>query len=83
VALLCMNGVGGNMNVYEAALLAKQLGAGTVIPMHHYLWAERMGGDEETLDAQVFQETYLGLGGRGRVVLPQVAAEIELRRGPR
>jgi L-ascorbate 6-phosphate lactonase len=83
VALLCMNGVGGNMNVYEAALLAKQLEARTVIPMHHYLWAERQGGDEETLDARVFQETYLRLGGAGQVVLPRVAGEMELRGGAR
>jgi hypothetical protein len=49
--------------------------------MHHYLWAERQGGDEETLDAGVFRETYLSLGGKGRVVLPEIGRPIELRGG--
>jgi L-ascorbate metabolism protein UlaG (beta-lactamase superfamily) len=82
VALICMNGVGGNMNVYEAALLARQLGSSTVIPMHHYLWAQRVGGDEATLDPQVFAETYARLDGKGRVVLPEVGREIELGSAP-
>lgn len=78
VAILCINGAGGNMNAHEAALLAWQLGAQTVIPMHHILWDRNIGGDEATLDPQLFADTYRKLGGSGRVVLPEIGAEIEL-----
>src|SRR5262245_25179478 len=50
VAFLCINGVGGNMNAYEAALLGWQLGATTLVPMHHYLWQNASSGGEATLD---------------------------------
>lgn len=77
VAIVCINGVGGNMNAREAALLVYELGAKTVIPVHHYLWAENRAGDEATLDPLLFEETYRKLDGTGRVVVPEVGAEIE------
>ncbi len=77
-AFVCINGVGGNMNALEAGLLVYQLGAKTVIPVHHFLWAENTAGDEVTLDPRLFEETYHKLGGTGRVVLPEVGGEIEL-----
>lgn len=40
VAMLVINGAGGNMNAHEAALLAWHLKAPTVIPMHHILWKD-------------------------------------------
>jgi L-ascorbate metabolism protein UlaG (beta-lactamase superfamily) len=76
----CINGVGGNMNAHEAALLAWQLQARIAIPMHHLLWATNPGGDEATLDPQLFAETYNKLGGKGKVVVPTVADEIDLGR---
>lgn len=78
VAMLCINGTGGNMNAHEAALLAWHLGARQVIPMHHLLWANDKPKPEETLDPQLFIDTYQRLGGIGRALAPQVGEEIEL-----
>jgi L-ascorbate 6-phosphate lactonase len=72
----CINGVTGNMNAYEAALLAWQLKVQTAIPMHHLLWANGKANDEATLDPNLFSETYAKLGGQGRVILPSVGAEM-------
>ena len=77
VATVPINGVTGNMNAHEAALLCWQLGAKTVIPHHHLLWASNPGGDDATWDPNLFAETYANLGGTGRVILPQVGAEMQ------
>jgi len=74
-ALLCINGVTGNMNAHEAALLAWQIGAKTAIPIHHILW-DTNPYEDATLDPNLFVDTYQNLGGKGRVVLPQVGEEI-------
>lgn len=73
-----INGAGGNMNAHEAALLAWQIGAATVIPMHHVLWKDFTGGEQATLDPALFAETYRRLGGRGRVASLAVGEGIEL-----
>jgi L-ascorbate 6-phosphate lactonase len=78
VFMVCINGVGGNMNAHEAALLAHQLNSRISIPMHHYLWATNTAGDEATLDPAVFAETYRKLGGSGRVVIPEIGMPIEI-----
>jgi L-ascorbate 6-phosphate lactonase len=78
VVLVCINGTGGNMNAYEAALLAYQLHPRTVIPMHHYLWAGAPD-QEATLDPELFAETYRKLGGAGRVMIPALGAPLDLR----
>ncbi len=78
--IACINGVTGNMDAYEAALLAWQLGARTVIPMHHLLWAGAPGGPDATLDPALFEDTYHKLGGTGRVVLPEVGGVIDIAR---
>ena len=70
----CINGTGGNMDAHEAALLAWRLGSRLVVPMHHRLWAENPDGG--TLDPRLFAETYRALGGRGRVVAPDLLGEI-------
>jgi len=80
VAFLCINGTGGNMNAYEAALLGWQLGATTLVPMHHYLWQNISSDDEATLDPRLLQSTYGKLGGQGRVIVPVVGEEIILDR---
>lgn len=79
VVIACINGVTGNMDAHEAALLAWQLGASTAIPMHHLLWAGN-SYSAATLDPQLFAETYRKLGGEGRVVLPEVGGLIDLTR---
>ncbi len=76
--MICINGIGGNMNAHEAALLAWQLGVPLVIPMHHYLWVTNGSDDEATLDPTVAEETYRHLGGRGRVLIPQIGEEIDI-----
>ena len=74
-AMVCINGVTGNMDAHEAALLVWQLGAHTVIPMHHVLW-DRVPWPEETLAPNLFAQTYKNLGGKGRIVLPEVGEAI-------
>lgn len=69
--MLVINGTGGNMNAHEAALLGWQLGAGVLLPMHHILWKD-FGGEQATLDPQLFKATYQRLGGTGEVKLPQI-----------
>lgn len=78
VALLCINGSGGNMDAFEAALLAWQLGASLVVPIHHLLWARKSESSEETLDPTLFVDTYTRLGGNGRAIVPTVAEELDL-----
>lgn len=77
-AMLCINGVGGNMDAHEAALLAWHLGASVVIPIHHYLWATNTGMAEETLDPKLFTTTYAKLGGAGRAIVPELGVEIDI-----
>jgi L-ascorbate metabolism protein UlaG (beta-lactamase superfamily) len=77
VAMLCINGVGGNMDAYESALLAWHLGAAQVIPIHHLLWADRSNSADETLDPNLFVDTYKSLGGRGTAIIPQVGEELD------
>lgn len=75
-AMLVINGVTGNMNVHEAAMLAWQLDVGTAIPMHHLLWKEPTPG--ATLDPSLFEQTYHKLGGRGQMRSLQVGEQIVL-----
>ncbi len=58
VALLCINGTGGNMNSLEAAALAAQLEPGLTIPMHFGMWSPEAYGPGATLDPQEFLRTY-------------------------
>ncbi len=78
VAMLCINGITGNMDAHEAALLAWQLGAGLVIPIHHHLWAVTTGTAEETLNPDLFVSTYKRLGGSGQAIIPKIGEEIDL-----
>lgn len=78
VMMTVINGTGGNMNAHEAALLAWHLRPRIVIPMHHILWKDFAGGEQATLDPNLFAETYHRLGGAGRVILPVVGEGIEL-----
>jgi len=78
-ATFCINGVSGNMNAYEAAVLAWQFKVRTVVPHHHLLWANRSSDPGETLDPKLFETTYRKLGGQAEVILPEVGGEIEIR----
>ena len=83
VCILPINGTGGNMDAYEAALLAWQLKAATVIPMHHKLWKEFPGKERATLDPEVFASTYYKLGGAGNVKIFDVGEGFELKSSDR
>ncbi len=80
VALLCINGITGNMDAHEAALMAWHLGAGLVVPIHHYLWAKTTGTAEETLNPELFVATYGRLGGAGKAIIPTIGEELDLVR---
>ncbi|MGC2399488.1 MAG: MBL fold metallo-hydrolase [Acidobacteriaceae bacterium] len=80
VALLCINGITGNMDAHEAALMAWHLGAGLVVPIHHYLWAVTTGTAEETLNPELFVSTYARLGGTGKAIVPVIGEKIDLVR---
>jgi L-ascorbate 6-phosphate lactonase len=75
LAILPINGTGGNMNAYEAALLAWQLDVRRAMPMHFGLWAAEdytYNGLEPdaTLDPELFAQTLERLGGRDRTAYP-------------
>jgi len=72
LATLCINGSFGNMNAHEAALLAWQLNTHALVPHHHLIWSKERPDPGETLDPQLFVETYHRLGGAARVLLPIV-----------
>jgi L-ascorbate metabolism protein UlaG (beta-lactamase superfamily) len=80
VALLCINGITGNMDAHEAALMAWHLGASLVVPIHHYLWAVTTGTEEETLNPELFVSTYGRLVGAGKALIPAIGEEIDLSR---
>jgi L-ascorbate 6-phosphate lactonase len=73
VALVCSNGSGGNMNVWEAALLAAQLRPELVVPMHFGMWSDEGYGAGATLDPSVFLEIYGRLAAGARAQLPSMA----------
>lgn len=50
MALLCINGQGGNMNAEEAALLAFELKVSLAIPTHYGMFAENSVGTDRFFD---------------------------------
>lgn len=79
-ATLCINGSVGNMNVHEAALLAWQLKARSLVPHHHRIWhrpPEKIP-PFETLDPELFAQTYRNLGGTAAVIIPEVGREMTI-----
>lgn len=76
--LTVINGAGGNMNAHEAALLAWQIRPRLLIPMHHILWKDFTGGEQATLDPQMFADTYRRLGGAGEVKALNVGEGVEI-----
>jgi L-ascorbate 6-phosphate lactonase len=67
VALVPINGGGGNMNAHEAALLVWQVGPRIAVPMHYGMWPDEQYGEGATLDPAIFQETLSKLGGETSV----------------
>jgi L-ascorbate metabolism protein UlaG (beta-lactamase superfamily) len=72
VALVCVNGSGGNMNTIEAAALAAQIDASTFVPMHTGMWAPEAYGSGATLDPAAFATACRGLGVIADIALPSI-----------
>ena len=62
VMLVPINGVGGNMNAHEAALLVWQVAPRIAVPMHYGMWPEEQYGAGATLDPATFRDTLARLG---------------------
>lgn len=63
VVLVPINGVGGNMDADEAALLAWKVAPRIAVPMHYGMWAPAGYGEGATLDPARFAETLNRLQG--------------------
>jgi L-ascorbate metabolism protein UlaG (beta-lactamase superfamily) len=71
VALIPINGVGGNLNADEAALLMYIVEPRIVVPNHYNMWKPEAFAPGATLDPAQFEETLRKLGGTAEVrVLP-------------
>lgn len=75
VAMIPINGVGGNLNVYEAALLLWQVQPKLAIPMHYNMWEPAVFGEGATLDPNEFIRFYRQLGGGAARILEVGAIE--------
>ncbi len=75
VAFVPINGVGGNLNAHEAALLMWHVSPRIAIPMHYDMWIPEQYGPGATLDPELFRETLTRLGGGSEV---QVLREGEI-----
>lgn len=73
VALLCVNGTGGNMNASEAALLAAQLDPAVAVPMHFGMWSPEAYGLGGTLDPADFIDLYTRLQPKAAARIPTLA----------
>lgn len=80
VALLCVNGTGGNMNAYEAAILAAQLKPAMTVPMHFGMWTPEAYGPGGTLDPATFVDTYSKLAPDGTARIPDINHPYTLHR---
>lgn len=80
LCVLPINGTGGNMDAYEAALLASKLDAAAFLPLHFGMWKPERYGEAPTLDPALFVETYRRLGGAASVIVPQLGEVIPLQR---
>lgn len=75
VAFVPINGVGGNLNAHEAALLMWHVAPRIAIPMHYDMWIPEQYGPGATLDPELFRDTLDRLGGSTEV---QVLREGEI-----
>lgn len=80
-ALVCINGVGGNMNVWEAACLAAQLDVRVAVPMHWGMWTDDDYGPGATLDPAEFVELYSRFAPGRETHVPSLSEELVLDRG--
>ncbi len=79
LALVPINGVGGNMNAEEAALLTKTVNPGIAIPMHYNMWSPEHFGPDATLDPTEFERFHTLIGGGAEIRVPDVGEIILFR----
>ena len=82
VAILCINGVSGNMDAHEAGLLAWQLECASGHSDASLSVGRERGKRGRNARPAAFRRHLRGLGGTGRVVLPEVGQEICLEFDP-
>lgn len=78
VALVCINGTGGNMNAVEAAALTAQLRPRIAVPMHVGLWTPDGYGPDANLDPAVFVDHCAALVPQTSVVVPSTDTALEV-----
>jgi L-ascorbate 6-phosphate lactonase len=76
VSFIAINGTAGNMNVYEAAMLAWRQGARLAIPFHYGLWRDEGYGEGATIDPQVFVDTYHRLDPDGETLVLSAGRQV-------
>ncbi|MEZ4499571.1 MAG: MBL fold metallo-hydrolase [Thermomicrobiales bacterium] len=69
VALIPINGVGGNLDADEAAMLICKVAPRIAVPIHYNMWAPESFGPGATLDPQQFITTHGRLGGTAEVMI--------------
>ncbi len=72
VALIPINGVGGNLDAEEAAMLIYKIEPRIAVPMHYNMWAPETFGPGATLDPQIFVDMHSRLGGTAEVRILEV-----------
>ncbi len=78
VALVCINGAGGNMNPVEAAALTAQLRPRVAVGMHIGLWTDAGYGPEATTDPTSYQQLCAAIAPDTRVVVADAGAPLEI-----
>lgn len=79
VALLCINGTGGNMNAVEAAALTAQLRPRTVVGMHIGLWTDEGYGPGATTDPAAFGRLCAAIAPTSTVLVADAATPLEIQ----
>lgn len=79
VALIPINGVGGNLTAIEAAFLLWQVGPKIAIPNHYNMWSAETFGPGATLDPREFVEMFRKLGATGETRILTVGEIVHFR----
>jgi L-ascorbate 6-phosphate lactonase len=78
LALLCINGTGGNMDAEEAAFLASRISPRLVAPMHFGMWDRGGYGADATLDPLQFSDSYERFSPGSPVHIPELGKRFPL-----
>jgi len=78
LALVCVNGTGGNMNAAEAAILVHQLAPKLAMPMHIGLWTDAGYGPGAATAAGDFTDLCVRLSPETTVIHPNPTTPITL-----